>query len=216
MKGLKAIIFDMDGVLIDSEPAYLEIFRKFFADNRRPVDEEILLSTVGSSHKETWRLLGLMWGDDMTPVELEEYFKSTCDERIPFDKVVFPGMRETLVKLHAQGLKLYIASASTQENIHRMMEETHIGPYISGAISGETLRRSKPFPDVYLQSIELAGVKAEECIAVEDSPYGVEAAIRAGLRVVGVRSILNPTAWDRADYRIETVAQLPELLAQED
>ena len=210
---VKAIIFDMDGVLIDSEPRYLDIFEEFFAQNGRKVSREAMLPTVGSSNRETWRIFAQLWGDGCDPQWLKEHFYSTGPKgMLDFGKVAFPGMVQTLRCLKARGLALYIASASAQPTIERMMRQTGIESYISGAVSGETVRRSKPFPDVYLQAIALSGFSAEECIAVEDSTYGIQAAKNAQLRVVGVHSDLAPSAQSEADFKIDTVAQLPELL----
>ena len=209
---LKAVIFDMDGVLVDSEPLYLEFFRDFFIRHGRSVDEDLLLRTVGASHKETWRLLAQMWGEGCDPTWLEQFSTSSAPHQLPYDQVAVPGMKNTLKYLYEQGLSLYIASASTQASIHRMVELTGISAYLSGAISGETVRRSKPDPDVYLQAIALSGCSPDQCIAVEDSIYGIQAAKNAGLRVVGVYSPLFPEMQSQADFQIQTVADLPSLL----
>ena len=212
---IKAIIFDMDGVLVDSEPAYLDFFRSFFRQHGHTTDEALLLRTVGASHKETWRLLAQMWGEDCDPLWLEELCYGTTRHALPYRELVFPGMQDTLKFLYEKGISLYIASASSQPSIQRMVEETGIAPYLSGAISGETVRRSKPDPDVYLQAIALSGYPAEQCLAVEDSIYGIQAARNAHLTVVGVYSALFPENQALADYQIPTVADLPALLFPE-
>lgn len=209
----KAVIFDMDGVLVDTEPAYLDFFRDFFARHGRVADDSTLLRTVGSSNRETWRLLALMWGDGCDPKWLEQHYLSTYPNLFPpYAQLAFPGMKETLELLHRNGFSLYIASASPQPAIQRMIQDTGIAPYLDGAISGETVRESKPSPDVYLQAIALSGQPTEACIAVEDSVYGIQAAKNAGLSVVGVYSALFPDTQASADYQIKTVAELPALL----
>lgn len=208
----RAVIFDMDGVLVDSEPIYLEFFRIFLRRNGKTPDEELLLRTVGSSNHETWRLLAQMWGGDCDQDWLEQYYYSSCaDLTFSYQQAAFPQMRETVKELWERGLTLLIASASLQPSIDRMLQETGIAPYISHTVSGETVRRSKPDPDVYLQAIALSGFAPEECIAVEDSVYGIQAARSAGLQVVGVYSALFPETQALADFQIPSVAQLPAL-----
>lgn len=209
----KAIIFDMDGVLVDSEPVYLDFFRKFLQRNNRTADEKLLLRTVGSSNRETWRLMAQMWGEACDPVWLESFYRSSCTDLVlPYQKVAFPGMKDTLRRLWEEGYTLLIASAAFQHSIQRMMEETEITPYIAGAISGETVRESKPSPDVYIQAITLSDCPAEECLAVEDSIYGIQAARRAGLEVATVHSSLFPEIQAMGDYPIGTVLGLLPLL----
>lgn len=209
----RAIIFDMDGVLVDSEPVYLDFFREFLRRNGRVPNEELLLRTVGSSNRETWRLIAEMWGDCVDPAWVEFFYRASCtDLALPFHAVAFPGMEVTLRRLWEEGYILLIASASSQHSIQRMMEETGIAGYITGAISGETVRESKPSPDVYLQAIALSGCAPRECLAVEDSVYGIQSAHRAGLEVCTVHSRLFPEIQATGDYPIGTVAGLLPLL----
>lgn len=203
----------MDGVLVDSEPVYLDFFREFLRRNGRVPNEELLLRTVGSSNRETWRLIAEMWGGSCDPAWVESFYRDSCaDLVLPYRTVAFPRMQETLRRLWEAGYRLLIASASSQHSIQRMLEETEIAPYITGAISGETVRESKPSPDVYLQAIALSGCAPEECLAVEDSIYGIQSAHRAGLDVCTVHSALFPEIQATGDYPIGTVAGLLPLL----
>lgn len=210
---VKAVIFDMDGVLVDSEHWYLKFFRDFLVENGKQPDEELLLRTVGASNFETWRLMGLMWGDDISPMDLEKIYRSRKPyPLVPFDKAAFPGMQDILRRLNEKGIRVLIASASFLTTVERMTVEAGIKDYVYAIVSGEQVKRSKPAPDVYLRAVELSGIPLENCIAVEDSAYGVMAAQAAGLPVIGVDNHLIPTASDQADYRIHTVADLFSVL----
>ena len=79
---LEAILFDMDGVLVDSEPVYLDFFRTFFARNGKQADPERLKKTVGASHKKTWQLLAEMWSPDCEPEKLCELYHNTCADLV--------------------------------------------------------------------------------------------------------------------------------------
>ena len=210
---IRAVIFDMDGVLVDSEPWYLEFFREFIRKNGREPDEELLLKTIGASNRETWRLVGQMWDPEADPAEVERIYRTRPDARyVQFQEAAFPGMQKALSSLASAGLRLLIASASSRKSVVRMTEETGIAPFIHAIVSGEQVKESKPAPDVYLRAIELSGVPKEECIAVEDSAYGVMAGHAAGIPVVGVDSRLVPGASDGADFRIRDVSEMPQFL----
>ena len=191
---MKAIIFDMDGVLVDSEPEYLKFFRRFLLQNGKTPDEQLLLHTVGASNEITWRDMAAMWGDGCDWRWLDRYYHETSGNQVDYARVLFPGVREALAELYGRGLRLLIASASRERSVRRMMRETGLEPYIHDIVCGEMVARSKPAPDVYLRAVELSGAGAEDCVAVEDSEHGIESAHRAGLRVVGVRSALLPHA----------------------
>ncbi|MBQ4424186.1 MAG: HAD family phosphatase [Lachnospiraceae bacterium] len=209
---MKAIIFDMDGVLVNSEPVYLDFFRRFLLAHGKTPQEDLLLHTVGASNEITWQDMAAMWGEDRDWRWVESFYRANTANQVDYPAVIFPGVKETLAALSAQGWRLLIASASRETSVRRMMRETGLEPYIYDIVSGEMVAHSKPAPDVYLRAIERAGVPAENCLAVEDSAHGIEAAHRAGLTVIGVRSLLLPHAWDAADYRIESVAALPQIL----
>lgn len=213
---LEAILFDMDGVLVDSEPVYLDFFRTFFVRNGKQADPERLKKTVGASHKKTWQLLAEMWSSDCEPEKLCELYHNTCaDLVLSYQRAAVPGLQQTLALLQQKGLRLYIVSASALPSIQRMIAETGVGPYITDVVSGESVRRSKPDPDAYLQAMRLAQTDAEHCIAVEDSRYGFQAARAAGLHTAGVRSRLDPQAQAAADWPISSITELPGLLMRQ-
>ena len=94
---LEAILIDMDGVLVDSEPVYLDFFRTFFARNGKQADPERLKKTVGASHKKTWQLLAEMWSPDCEPEKLCELYHNTCaDLVLSYQRAAVPGLRQTL------------------------------------------------------------------------------------------------------------------------
>lgn len=217
MRRLRAVIFDMDGVLVNSEPVYLELFSEFFRRNGRSVCREELVRTVGTSSQETWRILACAWGWTEDPMELRRFYRESCQDMfVPYGEVAFPEMRKTLEALSSKGFSLCIASASARASIQRMMRETGITPSIAHVVSGEDVAHSKPAPDVYLKAISLLGLPPENCVAVEDSQCGIQAAKAAGLRVIGVRSQLEPDSWKLADTVIEGIAELDALLEETD
>ncbi len=209
----KAIIFDMDGVLIDSEPCYLEVFRKFLVKNHRTPDEEILKAIAGASSSQTWIYMTQMWNSPITPEELHREFRRQYPTfSVPYRNVLFPGIKELLRALNRHGLKLSIASSSSHRAIDKMLDETELTPYFSHVVSGEMFQESKPNPEIYLHTLSLIGFLPEECIVVEDSTYGIQAAKAAGLEVVARKDTRFSFDQSQADYFIDQTADLASLL----
>lgn len=208
----RAVIFDLDGVLVDSEPQYLEFFRQFLRQNGCTPQEEGLRATVGSSDYETWRQLALMWRDpQIPPLELKAIYLRQCGHlTIDYRASLFPGVTQLVQRLHRRGLVMAIASSSPMSAIQRMLEQTGFDAYISYVVSGEMFRRSKPDPEIYLHAIRLTGFSAEQCLAVEDSSYGIQAAKSAGLEVAAVA---EPFGLDQraADYFLARTCLLDQL-----
>lgn len=208
----RAVIFDLDGVLVDSEPQYLEFFRQFLRQNGCVPQEDVLRATVGSSNYETWRQLALMWSDPhIPPLELEQIYLRQCGHlAIDYQASLFPGVTQLVQRLQSRGMVLAIASSSPMSAIQQMLRQTGFHAYISHVVSGEMFRRSKPDPEIYLHAISLTGFSPEECLAVEDSSYGIQAAKSAGLEVVAVA---EPFGLDQsqADYFLPHTCQLDQL-----
>lgn len=209
----KAVIFDMDGVLIDSEPVYIEKFRSFLEENHCTVDERILCAVAGASSKQTWEYMAQMWYEKIDAEELHQLFRRRHpDFQIPYKEVIYPGIQELLRWLKDKKFILALASSSSENAIKRMMEETGLKGYFSCVVSGNMFRESKPNPDIYLHTLSMLGLPAEDCIAVEDSTYGIQAAKAAGLQVAAVKDVRFSYDQSRADWRVDHTKDLRELL----
>lgn len=211
----KVVIFDMDGVLIDSEPVYLQMFREFLEKNGCTVDERILKAIAGASAKQTWVYMAEMWKAHIEPEALHQEFRRQYpDFQIPYREVLFAGVKELLEKLRSNGIRIALASSSSKRSIHRMLDETGLKSYFSWIVSGEMFRESKPDPEIYLHMLECIGLPAKDCVAVEDSTYGIQAAKAAGLDAIAVKDTRFSYEQGAADYLIEKTADLSELLEQ--
>ena len=209
----KAIIFDMDGVLFDSEPVYLAMFRKFLEDNQCKVDEKILYAIAGASSAQTWDYMIQMWKEEIGPQELRKIFHEQCpNSDIPYQKTMFPGIPKLLAWLKEQGFVLALASSSSMHRIQQMFDETGLGGYFSCVVSGNMFRESKPNPEIYLYTLSQLGYAPEECLVVEDSPYGIQAGKAAGMQVVGIRDTRFSYDQTAADWLIDETRELREFL----
>ena len=192
MSATNAVIFDMDGVLIDSEIAYRDLHQRFFASRgvEVSIDEWNLLA--GSSRKVERRYYEMWWerslgerlsGEEIAALE-HEYSK-----RNPIDHaaIMNPGVPETLAALRERGLRLALASSSPLHYIRKVLDVCGLAEFFEVVESGDELKQSKPHPEIYLLTLEKLGLPASSCCAVEDSDYGIEAARSAGIYTIAKR-----------------------------
>ena len=187
---LKAVIFDMDGVIVDSEPAHEEVCKRRFKELNINVTDEEYSTFVGVSNKDMWTRLKENYGLKETVEELISiHLKAIMDDFRERDEKPIPGVERLLENLKAEGIKIALASSSPMENIELVLEKFGIGDYFESVISGENLERGKPAPDIFLKSAEKLGVNPENCVVIEDSHNGVKAAKAAGMKCVGFKNI---------------------------
>ncbi len=216
MAALKAVIFDMDGVLVDSEASYQDSVRRFFAERGVRIPEEELRSIVGSSYSFYSARIAGWWAqvEDPDPDEVAmgvdaaigPYFVSAPEEIAALAK---PGLCNVLLGLKARGLKLAVASASPARDIEAVLTACDIAGVFDSVLSGEDVARSKPDPAIYLATLDALGLPAEACIAVEDSDTGIAAARAAGIPVAALRETRFGFSQAGARWIVDA---LPELL----
>lgn len=182
----KAFIFDMDGVMIDSEKYYSLAILKIIRELGHEVSDDYTHRFIGSTNSYTWSHII----EDFKLPNSEDYYidlmlryKDEIEAELGFVK--YPGI-ETLIKdLYDRGYHLAIASSSRLVDIERTVEELAVGQYFEYLVSGETVEHSKPAPDIYLKAADLLGVEPEHCIVIEDSHNGARAAKSAGMYCIG-------------------------------
>lgn len=209
----KTIIFDMDGVLVDSEPVYLQAFQAFLEENGCAVNPEILKAVAGASVKDTWTYMSWMWKEPITPDELhKEFRRQHPDFQIPYKEVMFEGLEKLLYTLRERGMTIALASSSPEKSIKRMLAETGLEGYFSVIVSGEMFKESKPNPEIYLYTLSRIGASPKDCIVVEDSTYGIQAAKAAGIPVIAIRDRRFSYDQSSADFLIDSTVDLIEIL----
>lgn len=176
----EAVIFDKDGVLVNSEPELDRRRRAFFAEEG--IDDSGFPDFYGSNNKVVW---GCVEPHDVERRErLYKKFRTRfANNPMPYAELATPGVRETLSGLRRAGVRTGLASASPRWVIDGFVEALGIGGLLDVTVSGEECAASKPAPDVYLRTMELLGVEPGQTLVVEDSPIGILAAHRSGARV---------------------------------
>lgn len=212
---IKAIIFDMDGVLVDSEPFHIEIEKQHFLLNKLSVSIEEHSQYMGVASDVMWREIAEHHSINVSVEDLIEQFKiksiqyfSELDE-IP----VMPGLIDLLEKLRDKNFPMAVASSSYPEIIKIILEKTGIQKYFQVVVSSQEAGKSKPEPDVFLLAARKLGIPAKDCLVVEDSANGIKAAQAAGMSCVAYQgSGANPQSQKEADAIVKSYGQLEMML----
>lgn len=191
---ISCVIFDMDGVIIDSEPIYFDILGELFLDLGLELTKEEHNSYVGSS--DMWPTVKERYNLDIDIDEIhatvqEKYLNFIRNE---FDQGPIPGVKEVIERLHHDGMPLVLASSSEMNNIEVVLTKLDLLQYFDMRVSGADLETSKPHPEIFEVACKLAETPPEECLVIEDSRNGVQSAKAAGTRVIGFR---NPNSGDQ-------------------
>ncbi len=180
------VIFDMDGVLVDSAPAHLESWQRLAARHGLEVTPERFRETFGRPSRDIIRLL---WGPGTSDrqiakldAEKEQIYRGVISAHVP----LMPGCRATLRTLHESGFKLAVATSGPPENIEVVLSEGLIANYFTARVDGFEVFRGKPAPDCFRLAAERLELPPERCVVVEDAPVGIAAGRAAGMPVIGL------------------------------
>ena len=187
---LKAIIFDVDGTLVDSLPYHHESWRIFFKNNNLEENDfnEILKEYKGGG---TLELMTSVFGDMYTKDELKTM---TDDKEIIFRDIykskIYPieGLKKFLDNLKENNILLSIGSNAIRKNVLMTIEELSITNYFSYIICGDEVSKGKPDPEMYIKTLSNLNIRKDECVIFEDSIEGVTAAKNADIKAIGVTS----------------------------
>ena len=201
---ITTVIFDMDGVIIDSEPIHFKLIQKLFRERGLDLTEEEHTRYVGRS--DFWSIMKEKFDLDIGAEELHQIYLQRFMSYLKhsFDEDPIDGVIGCIRDLDSMGKKLVLASSATRENIRVVMDMYSLWDYFDQWISGAELETSKPHPEIFLKAAELIGSDPDECLVIEDSENGVKAAKAAGMICIGYRN-LNSGKQDLgdADYVID-------------
>ncbi len=197
----QAVIFDMDGVLFDTEEFYYSRRKTFLADRGISIDHLPPSFFIGGNMKQVWqKILGSDY-DKWDVAQLQaDYIAYKLANPLPYQEVIFSDVRPTLDRLSQEGFKIGLASSSTKADILKALSDTDLTHYFDVILSGQEFPESKPNPAIYNKAAELLGFAKEELLVIEDSEKGIAAAVAAGIEVWAIKDErygLNQTAADR-------------------
>jgi beta-phosphoglucomutase len=201
--GKFAVIFDMDGVIVDSNPAHKEAINEFCKQHDIVLDEEKFRTHVNGRQNRDW--IPAVFGSEMAK---EEILKLAEEKEKLFRKVYeptitpLPGLENFLNKLKERGIPVAIATSAPVENVNFTLERTGLRKYFETILDDRNVSKGKPHPDIYIKTVEALKYPASECIVFEDSLAGVESAKGAGCKVVGVLTTHTKEELKQTDYTI--------------
>jgi len=211
MRKPEAVIFDMDGVLVDSEPIHCKIEKKLFDKLGIVVDEAVHRSYMGASNEFMYSDLKSRFELQESVgelIEMDESFR--CDYFKNLDVILLnEGVINLLSEIKSAGLKLAVATSSSPAIADILLNRCKITSWFDAVITASEAGKSKPAPDVYLLAAEKLGVSPANCIVFEDSPNGLSAAQSAGMHCVAVQSdsgLIEELS--NADYLIRTFTEI--------
>ncbi|AEW85209.1 ABC transporter ATP-binding protein [Flavobacterium columnare NBRC 100251 = ATCC 23463] len=187
---IKTVIFDMDGVIVDTEPVHKYAYYEHFKELSIKVSDAMYASFTGNSTRNVFQKLKETFNLDHEVESLvlrkRELFNEAFDTKP--DLELIEGVLDLIKKLYAQNIQLILASSASKSTINRVFKRFDLDPYFTHKVSGEDFPKSKPDPAIFLHAVSLSIAPKENCIVIEDSTNGIQAAHAAGIYCVGYNS----------------------------
>lgn len=212
---IKAVLFDMDGVLVDSEAYIRQAAVQMFAEKGYQVSESDFLPFTGMGEN---RYLGGVAEKHQIPFELETDKSRTYKIYAELVRGILPpldGVNSFVAKCLERNLKLAVASSADRVKVHINLEEIGLDRSLFQAIvTGLDIENTKPAPDIFLKAASLLGVQPEHCLVVEDAISGVQAGKAAGAKVLALKTSFTSEELAQADWIADTLASAPDQVLQ--
>lgn len=206
-------IFDMDGLMLDTERPSLRAWKKAGEQMGFSIDEEVVFRTIGISEEAVRKVYIDAFGEDFPYLEVRAKVKQILDEEVKREGIhLRPGLLVLLDAFADMGAPLAVATSTHKERALWKLEHTGLRPRFSAFAFGDEVERGKPAPDIFLLAAERLGKNPRDCVGFEDSPAGLAGLHAAGIRSVFVKDLLEPpeetlaTVWRRARDLAEAAA----------
>jgi beta-phosphoglucomutase len=211
MDVLKCIIFDMDGVLVDSMPDHAEAWIQAFATVGISIERKDIYELEGSNHNQIVELIFKRFDRKGTVEEIRELSRkkikifNQIEHVRPFEEIL------ELLPVLKQNYKLAVVSGSNRETVHNIIN-TFFPDTFQIIIAGDDINKSKPAPEPYLKAVEKLGVPKEHCIVIENAPLGIRSAKEAGLKCIAIPTYLDRECLKEADVIANNHRELGRIL----
>jgi HAD superfamily hydrolase (TIGR01509 family) len=187
---IRTVIFDLDGVIINSEPVHQRLESEMFAELNLEITEKDRKYLVGMSSVDMWKYIRKAYNIDIDPQELllrgrKKYWdvlENTDDVKL------IPGVLDLIKALKKLGLKLLVASSATSITVNKVLDIFNLKIRFNGMVGGDEVVNSKPDPEVFLKAAALIDANPRECLVIEDSTNGILAAKKAGMKCIGLQN----------------------------
>lgn len=209
---IKAVLYDMDGVMIDSEPLHIETTNRIlkeYGHSRDEIPQNMQKQFMGRKVVDVLQSIidyfGLKVDAETLLKKKSEFLFRLIKERLH----LFPGMRESLERFRREGLKVALATSGTRLYVDHVLEKFLLQNAFGVVVSADDVRKGKPDPEIYLTTTKRLGLQPRECLVLEDAENGVKAAKRAGCFCIAVRREHNKDQdLSRADKLVHSLEEI--------
>jgi HAD superfamily hydrolase (TIGR01509 family) len=212
---LSALIFDLDGVLADSEPWWSQIDAKLLAEYGVTYHGENHQNVVGISYRLAVEFYKKTFGLSVPAEQMMRRRGEIATEFFANRVDLFPNVKEVLEELRLMKLHLAVATSSVSASARPFLDRHELRKFFEIIVTGEEVKRGKPAPDIYRCAAKQLGIPADACLVVEDALPGVTAAKAAKMRVVAIpdRRFVDPAEYEKeADFVLGSLKELPPLV----
>ena len=199
---IQAVIFDMDGVLVDSYAPHLESWRVLAREIGAAISDEQFDHTFGRTSRDIIRMLFDVT-DSARARAYDERKEALYRDIVRGVVPEMPGATALLERLAGQGIALAVGTSGPRENINLVCDELGWNDLLRVRVTGADVTHGKPDPEIFLQGASLLGVAPGRCVVIEDAPAGIEAAKRGGMRCIGLSSTHDAGALSQADVVVD-------------
>jgi len=208
---LKAVIFDMDGVIVNSEPlhrkAYFDMFEEFNLNVSNRLYESFTGKSTSAICRELCKIFDLSISHEKLMLSKRKHFKTIFDNDPEFQMI--DGALSLIKNYFYNNLTLILASSASMTNINRIFKKFDLDKFFKAKISGADLKESKPNPEIFIKAAKLSGFNKSECIVIEDSTNGVIASKSAGIYCIGFNSPNSKNQnYDKADLVVSNFNEI--------
>ena len=190
---MTAVVFDMDGLLLDTERLYFDAYRAARTHHALPPDDALFLSLVGLNTTLSTTRLAQGLAGQIDPDRFNATWNETCVAALAGGIPAKPGAADLARHLQTRDIPYIIATSTQTDRAHHHLDRAGLGPLFPQIVGGDQVARSKPAPDIYLKAAEMLGRAPDTCIAFEDSENGVRAALAAGCQTVQIPDVVPPS-----------------------
>ena len=204
---MKALIFDMDGVIIDSEKVYEQVDQQWFAENGIKTDRIALRQCLGCTDDVNWGMIA-RWNPELDIAAAFQKYCAFCkDVRVNYEKIYRPYVQALIDQCRRCGILTALASSSPMDNIQTVLCDCQLEGQFDLVVSGCDLPVSKPDPAIYHEAMRRLDHTPAQCVVIEDSAIGIEAAKRAGMYVIAKRENRFHVDQRQADHIADDLLQ---------
>lgn len=212
---IKGIIFDMDGLMTDTEKLFLDLWCEIMREREEPEYRDILKHCIGLDHESTRKYINETLGVDFPYMEILQEVgvrsRAYCEKNgVP----VKPGLYELLDYLDQKEIPYAVATSTKLDRAKWRLDKIGVLDRLSGLVTGDMVENGKPNPDIFLKAAETLGLAPKDCMVLEDSPHGILAAHRAGCMPVMIPDLKQPDeeTKGRLYALLESLYDVPNLI----